>query len=165
MMRNKIALLLSTVFITVLLMACGTSNGLTKAEREAAITRQVQEGLDTRHYTIAVDWMKPLGGMARHVTSNYELRVNGDEVDSYLPYVGEAYRLPYGGGKGLNFKGKIENYSINYLTSNRSHIEFTANSGEDTYHFRIDVFNNGKSIIDIIAQERDAISFDGEMIF
>lgn len=151
--------------MTVLLMACGTSNGLTKAEREAAITRQVQEGLDTRHYTIAVDWMKPLGGMARHVTSNYELRVNGDEVDSYLPYVGEAYRLPYGGGKGLNFKGKIENYSINYLTSNRSHIEFTANSGEDTYHFRIDVFNNGKSIIDIIAQERDAISFDGEMIF
>jgi len=164
-MMNKIALLLSTVLMTVLLMACGTSNGLTKAEREAAVTRQVQEGLDTRHYTIAVDWMKPLGGMARHVTSNYELRVNGDEVDSYLPYVGEAYRLPYGGGKGLNFKGKIENYSINYLTSNRSHIEFTANSGEDTYHFRIDVFNNGKSIIDIIAQERDAISFDGEMIF
>jgi len=162
---NKIALLLSTVLMTVLLMACGTSNGLTKAEREAAVTRQVQEGLDTRHYTIAVDWMKPLGGMARHVTSNYELRVNGDEVDSYLPYVGEAYRLPYGGGKGLNFKGKIENYSINYLTSNRSHIEFTANSGEDTYHFRIDVFNNGKSIIDIIAQEHDAISFDGEMIF
>lgn len=162
---NKIALLLSTVLMTVLLMACGTSNGLTKAEREAAVTRQVQEGLDTRHYTIAVDWMKPLGGMARHVTSNYELRVNGDEVDSYLPYVGEAYRLPYGGGKGLIFKGKIENYSINYLTSNRSHIEFTANSGEDTYHFRIDVFNNGKSIIDIIAQERDAISFDGEMIF
>ena len=164
-MRNKIALLLSTVLMTVLLMACGTSNGLTKAEREAAVTRQVQEGLDTRHYTIAVDWMRPLGGMARHVTSNYELRVNGDEVDSYLPYVGEAYRLPYGGGKGLNFKCKIENSSINYLTSNRSHIEFTANSGEDTYHFRIDVFNNGKSIIDIIAQEHDAISFDGEMIF
>lgn len=164
-MMNKIALLLSTVLMAVLLMACGTSNGLTKAEREAAVTRQVQEGLDTRHYTIAVDWMKPLGGMARHVSSNYELRVNGDEVDSYLPYVGEAYRLPYGGGKGLNFKGKIENYSINYLTSNRSHIEFTANSGEDTYHFRIDVFNNGKSIIDIIAQEHDAISFDGEMIF
>lgn len=154
-----------TVLAAVLLTACRTSDGLTKAEREAAVTRQVQEGLDTRHYTIAVDWMKPLGGMARHVTSNYELKVNGDEVDSYLPYVGEAYRLPYGGGKGLNFKGKIENYSITYPTSNRSHIEFMANSGEDIYYFRIDVFNNGKSIIDIIAQERDAISFDGEMKF
>lgn len=154
-----------TVFAALLLTACGTGNGLTKAEREAAVTRQVQEGLDTRHYTIAVDWMKPLGGMARHVSSNYELKVMGDKVDSYLPYVGEAYRIPYGGGKGLNFKGDIEDYSITYLTSNRSHIEFKVNNGEDVYHFRIDVFNNGKSIIDIIAQDRDAISFDGEMVF
>ena len=158
-------LLMMTVLVAVLLQACGTTDGLTNAERQAAITRQVQEGLDTRHYTIAVDWMKPLGGMARHVTSNYELKVNGDEVDSYLPYVGEAYRLPYGGGKGLNFKGKIEDYIITYLTSNRSHIEFRVTNDEDTYYFRIDVFNNGKSIIDIIAQERDAISFDGEMVF
>ena len=158
-------LLMMTVLVAVLLQACGTTDGLTNAERQAAITRQVQEGLDTRHYTIAVDWMKPLGGMARHVTSNYELKVNGDEVDSYLPYVGEAYRLPYGGGKGLNFKGKTENYTITYPTSNRSHIEFRVTNDEDTYYFRIDVFNNGKSIIDIIAQERDAISFDGEMVF
>ena len=153
-----------TVFAALLLTACGTGNGLTKAEREAAVTRQVQEGLDTRHYTIAVDWMKPLGGMARHVSSNYELKVMGDKVDSYLPYVGEAYRIPYGGGKGLNFKGDIEDYSITYPTSNRSHIEFKVNNGEDVYYFRIDVFDNGKSIIDIIAQDHDAISFDGEMI-
>ena len=86
-------------------------------------------------------------------------------MDSYLPYIGEAYRLPYGGGKGLNFKGKIENYTITYPTSNRSHIEFTVNNGEDVYHVRIDVFNNGKSILDVIAQDRDAVSFDGEMIF
>ena len=147
------------------LASCGTGNGLTKAEREALVTRQVQEGLDTRHYTIAVDWMKPLGGMPRHVSSNYELKVNGDEVVSYLPYVGEAYRLPYGGGKGLNFKGHIENYIITYPTSNRSHIEFTVTNDEDSYHFRIDVFNNGKALIDIIARDRDAISFDGEMVF
>ena len=155
------------LIMAVVLMAtsCRTNDGLTKAEREALVTRQVQEGLDTRHYTIAVDWMRPLGLRPRHVTSNYELKVNGDEVDSYLPYVGEAYRVPYGGGKGLNFKGKIENYSITYPTSNRAHIEFTSNNGEDIYYFRIDVFNNGKSIIDIIAQERDAISFDGEMKF
>ena len=164
-MMNKVALFFMTLITLLLMMACGTSKGLTKAEREAAITRQVQEGLDTRHYTIAVDWMRPLGGMARHVSSNYDLKVMGDEVDCYLPYIGEAYRVPYGGGKGLNFTAKIENYSINYLTSNRSHIEFTVNNGEDVYLFRIDVFNNGKSIIDIIAQDHDAISFDGEMVF
>ena len=163
-MMNRIAVFFMTLVTLALLVSCGTSNGLTKAEREAAVTRQVQEGLDSRHYTIAVDWMKPLGGVPRHVSSNYELKVDGDDVDSYLPYVGEAYRVPYGGGKGLNFKGKIENYTITYPTSNRSHIEFKVNNGEDVYYFRIDVFDNGKSIIDIIAQDHDAISFDGEMI-
>ena len=153
------------LLVTVLLTSCGTSNGLIKAEREAAVTRQVQEGLDTRHYTIAVDWMKPLGGMARHVSSNFEVKVDGENMDCYLPYAGEAYWLPYGGGKGLNFKGKIKDYSINYLTSNRSHIEFTVKNIEDQFLFRIDVFNNGKCIIDVVPQERDAISFEGEMIF
>lgn len=149
----------------VMVTSCGTSDGLTKAEREALITRQVQEGLDTRHYTIAVDWMRPLGLRPRHVSSNYELRVNGDEVDSYLPYIGEARHLPYGGGKALNFKGEIEHYSITYPTSNRSHIEFTVTNVEDSYLFRIDVFNNGKAYIDVIARERDSISFEGEMVF
>ena len=164
-MKKILSFVFSMVLLVLSLAGCGTGNGLTKAEREALVTRQVQEGLDTRHYTIAVDWMKPLGGMPRHVSSNYELTVNGDEVVSYLPYVGEAYRLPYGGGKGLNFKGTIENYTITYPTSNRSHIEFTVTNEEDSYFFRIDVFSNGKSIIDIIARDRDAISFDGEMVF
>ncbi len=151
--------------LPILLGSCGTASTVSKAEQEAAIMRQVQEGLDTRHYTIAVDWMKPLGGMARHVTSNYELTVDGDQVDSYLPYIGEAYRVPYGGGHGLNFKGKIENYTITYPTSNRSHIEFRVTNVEDSYFFRIDVFAGGKAVIDIIARDKDAVTFDGEMVF
>ena len=161
---NKV-IFTAVALLMVLLTACSTGNRMAKAERQAEISRQVLASIDERHFTIAVDWMKPLGGMARHVSSNYELKVDGDEIDSYLPYVGEAYRLPYGGGKGLNFKGKIENYVITYPTSNRSHIEFTVTNDEDIYFFRIDVFNNGQSIIDIIARDRDAISFNGEMIF
>ena len=149
----------------LLLASCGTSNGLTKAEQEAQMVQKVVNAVEARQYTIAVDWMKPLGGMARHVSSNYELKVDGDKVDSYLPYVGEAYRLPYGGGKGLNFKGKIDDYKMSKLTSNRLVIEFNVTNDEDTFHYRIDMFTNGKAIIDVIAHDRDAISFDGEMVF
>ena len=102
--------------------------------------------------------------MPRHVSSDYELKVDGDEVDSYLPYVGEAYRLPYGTSKGLNFKGKIRNYNVVQTTNNRYVIEFDVNNDEDIYRYRIDMFTNGKAIIDVIGQDRDAISFDGEMV-
>jgi len=156
--------LIAAVYSLLMLLSCGSTSQLSRDEKSAQVARHVEQSLDARQFTIAVDWMKPLGGMAKHVTSNYELKVNGDEVDSYLPYVGEAYRLPYGGGKGLNFKGTMTNYSITQPTSNRYHIEFTVTNEEDSYFYRIDVFNNGKSIIDVIARDRDAISFDGELI-
>ncbi len=163
-MKKSIRLLLMSM-MALWLVSCGTSDGLTKAEREAQRVQQVVDAIEARKYTIAVDWMKPLGGMPRHVSSSYELKVDGDDVDSYLPYIGEAYRLPYGGGKGLNFKGKINDYKMSKSTSNRLVIEFNVTNDEDTYHYRIDMFTNGKAIIDVIAYDRDAISFDGEMVF
>lgn len=152
------------VALTLLMTGCGTANSAAKAERQALVARQVELALENQHYTIAVDWMRPLGGMPRNVSSTYELKINGDEVDSYLPYVGEAYRLPYGGGKGLNFKGRMDHYRVTQTTSNRYVIEFDVTNDEDTYHYRIDMFTNGKAIIDVIARDRDAISFDGEMV-
>lgn len=161
----KQILLIAVIAMATLMSSCGTASNLSRAEQEAQRVQQVVSAVENRSYTIAVDWMKPLGGMPRHVTSSYELKVNGDQVDSYLPYVGEAYRVPYGGGKGLNFKGKIDNYTLAKPTSNRLVIEFDVTNDEDTYHYRIDMFTNGKAIIDVIARDRDAISFDGEMVF
>ena len=163
-MMNKV-LFAALALVMLLLASCGTGNRLARAEREARIASQVEASLDARQYTIAVDWMRPLGGMPRHVNSDYELKVNGDEMDSYLPYVGEAYRLPYGGGKGLNFKAAIYNYTL-ILSSDKCYlIEFDVENEEDVFHYRINVFTNGKAIIDVWARDRDSISFQGELVF
>ena len=129
----------SLALLMVLLTACNTGNRMAKAERQAEISRQVLASVEERQFTIAVDWMKPLRGMSKHLSYGYELKLNGDELDSYLPYVGEAQRLPYGGGKGLNFKAPVYNYSC--------------------------VQSSGKALIDVWARDRDAISFQGEMVF
>ena len=161
---NKV-LFAALALVMLLLASCGTGNRLARAEREARIASQVEAALDARQYTIAVDWMRPLGGMPRHVNSDYELKVNGDEMDSYLPYVGEAYRLPYGGGKGLNFKAAIYNYTLLPSGDKCYLIEFDVENEEDVFHYRINVFTNGKAIIDVWARDRDSISFQGELVF
>jgi len=163
-MKKMKVLVTLLAMVSLLMASCGTGNSIAKAERQAQVAQQVQTALENRHYTIAIDWMKPLGGMPRHVSSTYELKINDDQVDSYLPYVGEAYRVPYGGGKGLNFKGTVEHYQMVQTTSNRFVIEFDVNNDEDIYHYRIDMFTNGKAVIDVIARDRDAISFDGELL-
>ena len=155
----------SLALLMVLLTACNTGNRMAKAERQAEISRQVLASVEERQFTIAVDWMKPLRGMSKHLSYGYELKLNGDELDSYLPYVGEAQRLPYGGGKGLNFKATVENYSCVQTSGNCYLIEFDVTNDEDTFHYRIDVFSSGKALIDVWARDRDAISFQGEMVF
>ncbi len=161
---NK-ALFTTLVLLMLSLAACNTGNRLAKAERQAEVARRVQTSLESRQYTIAVDWMKPLRGTPKHLSYGYELKINGDEMDSYLPYMGEAYRLPYGGGKGLNFKAPILNYVQTQTAGNCYLIEFDVVNDEDVFHYRIDLFSSGKAIIDIWARDRDSISFQGEMVF
>lgn len=150
----------SLALMMLSLVSCNTANKLTKAE----IAHQVQTALDARQYTITVDWMKPYRGVSRHVNSDYELKVNGDEMDSYLPYVGEAYHVPYGGGKGLNFKAPILNYTTTQIKNDRYLVEFDVVNEEDSFHYRMDIFTSGKATIDVWARERDPISFQGEML-
>lgn len=150
-----------TSLLLVSLTACHTGSRLTEEE----IARQVRTSIEERHFTIAVDWMRPYGGMPQHVNSNYELKINDDELDSYLPYVGEAYHVPYGGGKGLNFKAQIRNYSATFTGNNGYIVECDVPNDEDVFYYRINIFNSGKAIIDVWARDRNPISFQGEMVF
>lgn len=150
-----------TSLLLVLLTACHIGNRLTEEE----MARQVRTSIEERHFTIAVDWMRPYGGMPQHVNSNYELKINDDELDSYLPYVGEAYHVPYGGGKGLNFKAQIRNYSVTFAGNNGYIVECDVPNDEDVFYYRINIFNSGKAIIDVWARDRNPISFQGEMVF
>lgn len=150
-----------TSLLLVLLTACHIGSRLTEEE----MARQVRTSIEERHFTIAVDWMRPYGGMPQHVNSNYELKINDDELDSYLPYVGEAYHVPYGGGKGLNFKAQIRNYSATFAGNNGYIVECDVPNDEDVFYYRINIFNSGKAIIDVWARDRNPISFQGEMVF
>ena len=131
-------------------VACAT---LTPAEK-AELAKKVNAALDDRHYTINIRTMSPMRGPTRTVTNPWTVEVKGDTLVSYLPYIGRAYNVPYGGGKGLNFSAPIADY----------HIRLTVNNDEDSYLYTFAVYGNGNTSIDVQAKERDAISFSGDMV-
>ena len=148
-----------------LLVGCGTSRQ-TAAEKSAEqqqVAGVVDQRLNDRNYRIDVNYMMPLRGGGKMLSGSYSLEVNGDEVDSHLPYVGEAQNVPYGGGQGLDFKAEIQKYSDAGWKKGLREISFTTNNGEETYDFNLSISDEGFAEIRIHCRNRDGIGFHGTL--
>ena len=144
------------------LISSGCASLRLTPEEKAQIEAAVQENLDNRHFCIDVDQMVPRRGPSQHVT-NYSLTVDGDKLDSHLPYIGQAWNLPYGGGKGMNFESKISDYIETFPKPDRRQIALATNNGEDSFVFIIQVFTNGKATIEVRSRNRETISYYGQV--
>jgi len=144
-----------------LLTACHTLTPEEKAQQ----AEQVQTAIADRHFTIGVRSAYPRRGGMINVGNDFSLEVRGDSVFSYLPFFGRAYYVPLGGGKGLHFDAKIIDFIEKRAKKDMTRVVFITNSGEDTYRYTLDIYDNGQATIDVLPQERDRIHFDGELLF
>ena len=145
------------------LVACSTLTPEEKEARKVARAQAVEKALADRHYSIDVQMMYPQRGPVKNISGNYSLEVKGDTLVSYLPYFGRAFQVPYGGGKGLNFTAPILSYREGKLKKGLTRIEIVTRNDEDQYFYTLDIFENGRATVDVVARERDNIRFDGEM--
>ena len=63
----------------------------------------------------------------------------------------------------MSFESKISDYIESYPKPDRRQITLATNNGEDSFVFVIEVFNNGKSTIDVRSRNREPISYYGIM--
>ncbi len=166
---KKIALIMA-IAVAALLVSChtttGVTSGMSKAERKAYVAEQVYNGLNDMHYTIEVSHMTQRRGGMQSLSHGYELEVKGDTLVSYLPYFGEVYAtrsVAYGQQKGLNFTSTIYNYNAVMVKPGEYHIQFETETDEDRFLYTIQVFDNGKSYVDVLGENRTGISFTGDM--
>lgn len=150
------------------LTACGTQRDatgqkLSKAQQQAQVASQVQQALESRHFTVEVNYMNPRRGPTHRYVQGFDLTLKGDTVVSYLPYVGEVWRAGYGPQKALNFEAPVQNYTVSRPRRDMTRIQFMAQTDEDRYDYTLEVFDNGTASIDVLAQSRDGISFDGHL--
>lgn len=148
-----------------LVMLSGCVSSEERAARAAEQKRKVAAALRERNFKIAVDRMYMMRGGSKSVSYGYSVEVRNDSLISYLPYIGRAYSVPYGGGKALNFSERIGSYNEFQEKNGLRHIEIGLKNEEDTYLYTIEVFDNGQSSIEVQSRQRDRISFSGDMEF
>lgn len=164
-MKKILSIAIVALMAAVGLSSCAGSR-LTAAEKQQRAQRmadEVVERLDNRRFVIDITYMQPLHGPSKHVDYGFSLEMKGDSIVSYLPYFGVAYNVPYGGGKGLNFTATINNWQLSQPKDGMYEAMVDVSNGEDRLLYRIDVYTDGSSQIDVWANERDPISYTGQM--
>lgn len=147
--------------------ACGVLSGETREEkvaREAREAQMVVDNLQNADFTIDIDRMYPLRGTSQHV-SNYSVSVKDGVLDSHLPFIGQAWRVPYGGGHALNFKADIGSYNVAKTRKDGYEVRIYVKTDEDEHLYLLTVFNNGRASLEVQSGNRDRISYSGEMDF
>ena len=153
------------IFILLLALLAGipTLSAQSKKEKKEQKKEAVKKLIESENYKIDVNTVMPMRGRSILLTSSYSLEIRNDSVISYLPYYGRAYSIPYGGGDGLSFKAILKEYNVEMDKKGNAVIKFVARNPEDRYEFRAKVFSNGSASINVNMQNRQSISFQGEL--
>lgn len=111
--------------------------------------------------------MSPMSFPVKDVSPDYFIKVNGDTLDCYLPYMGEAYTAPID-NDGLNFKTVIKNYEEKTVTKKKSTkrvITFEARkNGVESFHFQLTIWDNENADLFLLPSNAQSISYTGEMV-
>lgn len=153
--------IITIVSALLLAMGCGALSQ-TPQEREAE-AEQIRQRLDSRAFVVDINYMIPLRGPASSLTSPYSITVDGDVIYSHLPYTGVAYKVPYGGGKVLNFKDDIDEYADSGYQNGSRTIVLSVDNDEDILVYTITISDNGKADVHVRCRNRENISFRGEL--
>ena len=132
---------------------------LTKKERKQVA---VLGAIATKRWHIDISSMNTLRYGSRAVTSDFYLELRGDTLRSYLPYLGDAHMPTMSPSIGLNFEEPVLTYKES-KPKKFTQIDIDVRTREDSYHYAIEMYDNGQAYIRVRSMNRDPISFDGTL--
>ena len=132
---------------------------LTKKERKQVA---VLGAIATKRWHIDITSMNTLRYGSRAVTSDFYLELRGDTLRSYLPYLGAAHMPTMPPSIGLNFEEPVLTYKES-KPKKFTQIDIDVRTREDSYHYVIEMYDNGQAYIRVRSMNRDPISFDGTL--
>lgn len=162
---KNISILLLLTFIGINIADAQTTSKDKKAARALAIKDMVE----AQNYVFKANYVMPMRGISRSLTSDYDLTVSKDTVSAFLPYFGRAYTAPYnptdGGIKFTNTHftytskpGKKGGWSVTIKPTGK---DKNISDWRDVQILRLDISSDGYASLQVTSSNRDPISFNG----
>ncbi len=159
----KKAIVITMAIALALSAGCSASRSVVTSDADRAIADRVDNMLARRMYKVDFTRAYPQSAPSFTLNDRYFISVIDDRVESFLPYFGRAYTVPYGGGEGLRFAAPITGYTDELKRNGRREIEFTAITDEDHYEFSLTISPMGDTSLTVSAFRKQSISFTGRL--
>jgi Domain of unknown function (DUF4251) len=153
------------IFLLVLIVGAGlnAASAQTAAkDKKAAKAAELKKNIEAKTYTFVADQMLPQGGGTHLLTSEYDLRIIGDSVISFLPYFGRAYfGVGYNDDNGIKFTSTKFDYSLKEQKKGGWQIKITPHDAKNIQYLILNVSTSGYASLSVTSVNRDYISFYG----
>jgi hypothetical protein len=141
-----------------LLILVASVNAQDKEDKNAIL----KKAIEAKSYVFVAQTVQPTSGRLRQLTSTYRLEVKVDTVIADLPYFGRAYTAPIDPSKGgINFTSTDFEYTNTPRKKGGWSILIKPKENVDARQLILDISANGYANLQVISNNRQAISFSG----
>ena len=132
-----------------------------KKAKEAKTEAEVKSMVDAKSYVFVAQYVQPMRGGNRYVTSEYDLRVGTDSLVAYLPYFGRAYVAPMNSeDAGVQFTTTKFDYKV-VEKKDSWEVSILPKNAKDVRTMQLSISKSGSATLRINFNNRDAISYQG----
>lgn len=149
--------------MALLLTFSFTANVAVAQQNEKAAKKEaVKKMIDAQDYVFQAQSALPLAGETRFLSSNYDLKITKNGVDSYLPYFGRVYSAPLNSSEGgIKFKSADFQYTAAVKKKGGWDIRIKPKDAKDVQELILYVSENGFATLQVISEQKQAITFSG----
>lgn len=145
-------------FVTLLTL-CFLVTGSIEAQQ--LDKNQVHDLVQSKNFVFKAEYVLPMGAPSRFLTSDYDLKIHGDSLISYLPYFGRSYVAPPPGEGGINFTSTDYEYKTKAKKKGRWEITLKPREADIKNDLILEIYENGTARLMISSSERQSISYTG----
>lgn len=149
---------ITAVMVLILIQACSVGAQAPKGDKKNAVKSMV----DSKDYVFKADYVIPMRGTSRSLTSDYDLAVSKDTVKAYLPFFGRAYTAPMDPTQGgIKFTSTDFDYQTKEKKKGGWQVTIEPKDAADVRQLMLDISENGYASLRVTSNNREAISFNG----
>jgi hypothetical protein len=158
---KKLVLIVSMIFLIAGITIGKETQREKRKAREKAKMEQILQLFVNRNLQFLAQSAQPMGGGVIHLTSEYTLEIQNEEVIAFLPYLGVAYTADYGNNEGgIKFDEKV--LAQQWKSSKKGYdIQMEVKAPRDRFVIHLYFSPAGYANLQVSCNNRQPISFSG----